>query len=86
MKVNIKEALNFRENLNEEKALNKIVDTFNNSSPKLENIILSIGYIVYRLRNNLFHGLKPFTTLKGQNKNFKMSNNFLIEFIDTIKR
>lgn len=44
--------------------------------------ILSIGIIVYRYRNNLFHGIKDFRTLDQQADNFRNANNYLRTFLD----
>ena len=44
--------------------------------------ILAIGIIIYRFRNNLFHGLKDITQLHGQIDNFIFANNYLKRFIN----
>lgn len=49
--------------------LNQIQD--NNSK------ILAIGIIVYRFRNNLFHGLKEINRLHDQVENFTYANRYL---------
>ena len=49
------------------------------------DMIKALGYIVYRLRNNLFHGIKPFISLHEQNRNFMEANMILIAIIDAIK-
>lgn len=46
------------------------------------NIILAIAIIVYRLRNNLFHGLKEMQYIDQQNRNFEIANSFLTTLID----
>lgn len=46
------------------------------------NIILAIAIIVYRFRNNLFHGLKEMQYIDQQNQNFEIANNFLTTLID----
>ncbi len=45
--------------------------------------ILSIGIIVYRFRNNLFHGLKDFMFIDEQQENFRQSNIYLQMFLDS---
>lgn len=52
----------------------------NDTNPN--NIILSIAIIVFRFRNNLFHGLKEMQFIDQQNKNFEIANSFLITLID----
>lgn len=46
------------------------------------DIILAIIIIVYRFRNNLFHGLKNIKHINQQRENFETANDFLIKFID----
>ncbi|MBU2905110.1 hypothetical protein KO529_09970 [Arenibacter algicola] len=44
--------------------------------------VLAIGIIVYRLRNNLFHGLKNYRNLNGQVENFSKANTFIQRFLE----
>lgn len=46
------------------------------------SIILAIAIIVYRFRNNLFHGLKEMQHIDLQNQNFEIANSFLTTLID----
>lgn len=46
------------------------------------NIILALAIIVYRFRNNLFHGLKEMKYIDQQNENFEIANSFLTKLID----
>ncbi|NOR58799.1 MAG: hypothetical protein GQ474_09785 [Sulfurimonas sp.] len=51
------------------------------------NIIETISallIIVYRLRNNLFHGLKWQYNIQGQYSNFDISNQLLIKALETV--
>ncbi|PRY82538.1 hypothetical protein [Mongoliibacter ruber] len=41
------------------------------------NIILALAIIVYRYRNNLFHGEKNFMLLNEQDENFRVANQIL---------
>lgn len=53
----------------------------NNSSQK--DKIQSLLYITFRLRNNLYHGIKDVSKLDDeQNENFKQINLFLMEVVD----
>lgn len=45
-------------------------------------ILLTIVIIVYRLRNNLFHGLKDLEVIDQQRTNFETANSFLMIFLD----
>jgi len=44
--------------------------------------IIAIGIIIYRFRNNLFHGLKDIRQLHGQIENFYFANKYLRKFIN----
>jgi hypothetical protein len=72
--------LNFRRNDRGILVKNALIE--NNSSINIK--ILAIGIIVYRLRNNLFHGIKDFHYLNGQIENFRNANRFLQAFINLI--
>lgn len=47
------------------------------ASDNTNDIILASTIIVYRFRNNLFHGLKDITLINFQRENFEVANNFL---------
>ena len=47
-----------------------------------ERVVLALLIIIYRLRCHFFHGIKPFSELKGQNINFKEANIFLSKILD----
>jgi hypothetical protein len=68
--------LNFRNQKRMEFVRDTLIDENQNDK------ILSVGIIIYRLRNNLFHGLKDFRNLSGQVENFLNANRFLQLFIE----
>jgi hypothetical protein len=45
------------------------------------NIILALAIIVYRYRNNLFHGEKNFMLLNEQEENFSIANQVLTSIL-----
>jgi len=49
------------------------------------SIILALLIIIYRLRNNLFHGEKPIITLQDQNIHLNVANRFLAKVLDLHK-
>lgn len=53
-----------------ENVLLEVSDTTN-------DVILASTIIVYRFRNNLFHGLKDIALINLQRENFETANNFL---------
>lgn len=46
------------------------------------DVIMAIIIIIFRFRNNLFHGLKDLGLMDQQSDNFKNANDFLIKFMD----
>ncbi|WP_121965714.1 MULTISPECIES: hypothetical protein [Myroides] len=48
-------------------------------------VVLAISIIVYRFRNNLFHGIKNIQHIDQQEKNFITANSFLQTIIETIE-
>lgn len=49
---------------------------------ELNEIILGLVLIVYRLRNNLFHGVKNMAVIDEQKDNFGMANQILSKILD----
>jgi len=45
-------------------------------------VLLALLIIIYRLRCNFFHGVKPIRELKEQDINFKVANIFLSKILD----
>jgi len=52
----------------------------------IKDIVLSLIIIVYRLRNNLFHGIKSLHEINGQVDNFKNANGILMKVIELARR
>ena len=48
--------------------------------------IKAVLYIIFRLRNNLFHGKKSILTIDQQRETFKLANSFLLDVIQTPNR
>lgn len=70
--------LKFRQNDREEFVKTTLLKPESNNNDK----ILSIGIIIYRLRNNLFHGIKDFKKFDGQVENFIYSNEFIQKYLE----
>lgn len=75
-------SLNFRKN----DRIDFVKKVLLNSNKNTKDILLAITIIIYRLRNNLFHGLKNMYSIEGQRDNFMNSNLFLMKLIDNIER
>ena len=52
----------------------------------LKEQIQVLLYIAFRLRNNLYHGVKDVKKLYEQNENFRQINIFLMEIIDNYSK
>jgi hypothetical protein len=50
------------------------------------NIVLALLLVVFRLRNNLFHGEKNIYRLNFQIDNFKVANQILAKFLTLLKQ
>lgn len=51
-----------------------------------QEILKALLIIVYRYRNNLFHGEKNVAKLNGQIENFTYANNLLIDVLDFLRK
>ena len=70
--------LNFRRSDREDLVRNVLTGVNNVDHEK----ILALGIIVYRFRNNLFHGNKNFMEIEQQTDNFRNANMFIRMFLD----
>jgi hypothetical protein len=70
--------LKFRRNDSEELVKNVLEGNDN----ELPNVVLALLVIVFRLRNNMFHGIKALPTIGGQVGNFKHANKLLMKLIE----
>jgi len=48
-------------------------------------ILISLSFLIYRYRNNLFHGVKDVMRLDDQHDNFINANSFLAKLIQFLK-
>jgi hypothetical protein len=53
-----------------------------NSAPSDQEQLQALLYIVFRLRNNLYHGIKDVAKLYEQNENFKQANHLLVACLE----
>ena len=70
--------LNFRPNDRQQLVEEVLLGVNNNPN----DIILAAAIIVYRFRNNLFHGIKNIPNIDQQRENFETANRFLMTYID----
>lgn len=59
-----------------------VQEVLESDNPSKQNIIKALLIIVYRLRNNLFHGKKSMKALNSQIDNFKITNKLLAMVIE----
>ena len=57
-------------------------DVLEGREVNVPNILLALLIIVYRYRNNLFHGEKSLHDLPGQKDNFRTANQLLMIFME----
>ena len=67
------ERLNFRNGDRKEMVADVLLSNDNDTS----RIVLALSIIVFRYRNNLFHGLKDFMQIDQQEDNFRNANSIL---------
>lgn len=72
--------LNFRPNDRE----NLVRDVLLGNNQNLNSIVLAITIIVYRYRNNLFHGEKDIRRIRFQRDNFHHANQFLMQLMEDL--
>lgn len=61
-------------------------NTFSDEEASKEDKLKTVLYIIYRYRNNLFHGSKQIPALQQQKDNFNMAYKVLIECIEKYER
>lgn len=71
------EYLHFRPNDKRELVESVILGV--NTDP--QDIVLALSIIVYRFRNNMFHGLKNMQEIDKQNENFENANGILVTLL-----
>ncbi|RCH53628.1 hypothetical protein DJ568_16460 [Mucilaginibacter hurinus] len=76
------QSLNFRKPDKKQLVLNVLLRK--ETEPK--EILKAVLIIVYRYRNNLFHGEKNVAALNAQAANFEHANSILIDFLTILKR
>lgn len=64
----------------------QVIKTLQADNPTEEEKLEAILRIIFRLRNNLYHGEKEVEKLYEQNENFKYANQLLMAILDAEKR
>ncbi|SHK05334.1 hypothetical protein [Pseudozobellia thermophila] len=57
-------------------------DVLLGNKSEVNEVILGLVLIIYRLRNNLFHGVKDMAVINEQKENFEMANYILSKILD----
>ena len=81
---NLFEALRWRDKEKDKKDETYRILTLEN--PINKDKIKAILYIIFRLRNNLFHGEKSILTIDQQRATFNLVNSFLLDILETPNR
>ena len=59
-----------------------VEDVLRGNLTDLNNIVLALVLVVYRLWNNLYHGEKNVFSLPGQDESFAVANRLLATLLD----
>ena len=73
------ESLSWRSNENTYR--NFVIEKFRDTQCSHQNKIKAVLYIIFRLRNNLFHGEKDIAIINEQKQTFVLVNKFLMDLI-----
>lgn len=80
------EGLKFRPGQTDQAAKQKVTETLTNKIDNPVENLKSLLFILYRFRNNLFHGEKEVVRLNGQIDNFTVANDLLAKVLTIMKR
>jgi len=69
---------------NEEIHIQLLEDVLNGKATDMNNIVFSLLFVAYRVRNNLFHGEKDVFTLNTQTDLFKAVNALLGRYLQAV--
>lgn len=79
---NLFENFKFGKNGNDGKVYKEFVKDKLTEDSEQKNKVQALLYIAFRLRNNLYHGIKDVSKLYGQNENFRQINVLMMHIID----
>src|SRR5690606_30171271 len=79
------QSLNFRDRNPDLRYKERLIEILEKEQPSDNDKLFACFIIIYRYRNNLFHGSKNIARLEGQIEIFEKSNQFLQEFLDFLK-
>lgn len=80
------ELLDFRDTRSDQQFKDDLKATLESKAPNDVKKTFACLIIIYRFRNNLFHGSKNIATISDQEENFKVANTLLMKFLDFLKR
>jgi hypothetical protein len=80
------EGLKFRLGRSDRAAKQKVTETLTEKIDNPTENLKSLLFILYRFRNNLFHGEKEVIRLNGQIDNFTVANDLLTKVLSIMKR
>ena len=78
--------LHFRDGGRDQAAKEHVKRVLTKIETEPKEILKALLYILYRFRNNLFHGEKEVVRLNGQIENFKVANDLLAKVLEIMKR
>lgn len=80
------EGLQFRASNNDQNAKKQVIAVLTRQQTEPKEVLKALLFILYRFRNNLFHGNKEIVKLDTQIDNFISANSILREVLTIMKR
>lgn len=80
------DGLLFRKNNNDQVAKNEVIAVLTRQQVEPKEVLKALLFILYRFRNNLFHGEKEIVRLNEQIDNFICANHILSNVLTIMKR
>jgi hypothetical protein len=78
--------LNFRSSRTDQVAKQAVIKVLTKVESNPKEILKALLYILFRFRNNLFHGEKEVVKLNGQIDNFIVANDLLTKVLEIMKK
>jgi len=80
------DGLQFRGSSSDQQAKIDVIQVLTKQQTEPKEVLKALLFILYRFRNNLFHGNKEIINLNTQIDNFISANGILNEVLTTMKR
>jgi hypothetical protein len=68
--------------INNKNSKELVINVLLDKDTNIKSVVMALLIIIYRLRNNLFHGIKSLYTINNQVDNFKRANRILMRITE----